>query len=154
METKYKKAWKSLLFSQNQKDLDLPVLSGSMDPLIQKGDIIRIRPCKASSLHIGHIAVFRSRNKIFAHRVLLKWAIGSTIWILEKGDRNIIPRWIQKQNILGKVIEVHKNSKTYSLDNPMNRKIQRTLSRKQLVLSIFKILLKPARFFKILIRSL
>jgi len=83
----------------------------SMFPLIMPNSRLIIIPNKP--LKTGDIAVYRSRRKLIAHRVIC----AKKNFILTGGDRNPLPEQIKKEFILGKVDKIiYKDGRTIDLN--------------------------------------
>jgi signal peptidase len=73
----------------------MSVLSGSMAPTINTGDLVvdnRLTSAQAASLHVGQIISFRSAansRQIFTHRIAAVEAVsGGSVGYITKGDAN------------------------------------------------------------------
>jgi len=67
------------------------VVSESMVPALNKGDIIFVVPCKIEDVDIGDIIAYRSKlqnGEVIAHRVVGKEEINGTVVLTTKGDAN------------------------------------------------------------------
>ncbi len=82
--------------------LIMPVLSGSMRPMIQVGSRIRIKACKARACRVGDVAVYIDDQRLVAHRVL--WFLGGRLFM--KGDANRHGHWVRASRVRGVVREV------------------------------------------------
>lgn len=84
----------------------LPVLSGSMRPVISLGSRILIEPCAGTDCRVGDVSVYLDGDRLVAHRIL--WFLGSRSkgWVFQKGDANHYGHWIRAVNIKGVVREV------------------------------------------------
>jgi len=85
------------------------VESGSMIPILEKGDLIFSIGVTPSSLKVGDIILFKSpqnSNVIIVHRIIKIYNDGDVILIQTKGDNNPVPDpWIiNGDQVLGKVI--------------------------------------------------
>ncbi|MBN2737431.1 MAG: hypothetical protein JXR70_10660 [Spirochaetales bacterium] len=149
----YTKAWKTLLMTKSREPVALPVLSGSMHPLIQTEDVLIIQPCKAGDLHLGDIAVFSVKNRIFAHRVVFIFLTKRWKLIMEKGIQNKFPGWLKPGQVLGRGLGVKRGKQNISFLGRENRQIQRAESCRELLKVIGECILIPARFILSLIRK-
>ena len=67
-----------------------PVLSGSMRPAFNPGDLLITKEVPATELHVGDVVVLRNGNdySLFSHRVVGINRTGSKIFITTRGDAN------------------------------------------------------------------
>ncbi|MFN6315645.1 MAG: signal peptidase I [Rhodoluna sp.] len=67
-----------------------PVLSSSMAPYVEPGDLLISMPALASTLSVGDIITLRDSdsNTVFAHRIVQLQDQGETIRLTTKGDAN------------------------------------------------------------------
>lgn len=82
--------------------LILPVLSGSMRPVIEVGARILIEPAAPGSCRVGDVGVYMEDDRLVAHRVL--WRLGGRAFL--KGDANNFGHWIDGRRLKGVVREV------------------------------------------------
>ena len=79
----------------------LTIVSGSMSPAIEKGDVIILKGMKneeARKIKKGDVLVYNHDNKIIVHRVIKKSNNGKTISFKTKGDyNNAKDSWTVKQ---------------------------------------------------------
>jgi signal peptidase len=84
------------------------VVSGSMRPTLQIGDLLLIRKCAASEIKVGDIIVFRPHNGdcLIVHRVIEKRDTSGQITFKTKGDANLSPdSWnVLESDVLGIVV--------------------------------------------------
>lgn len=64
------------------------VLSGSMEPTINTGDIAIIKKCKADEIKEGDIIAFRSGKSVITHRIVEINNSDSESKLVTKGDNN------------------------------------------------------------------
>ncbi|MBN2158532.1 MAG: hypothetical protein JW807_03980 [Spirochaetes bacterium] len=83
--------------------VELPVLSGSMSPLITPGSTIRIRSISAGELLVGDIIVFNEKNSLTTHRLLARIPPWGTAFLYQKGDANRFGSWIRGSRVVGVV---------------------------------------------------
>lgn len=83
----------------------LPVLSGSMAPVLMPGYKIRIQRSSCCECDLGDIIVFRLRRMFLAHRLLLNIRIFRNCWLFQKGDNNKFGHIIRGKQLIGVVSE-------------------------------------------------
>lgn len=84
--------------------VQLPVLSGSMLPLLRPDSLITIEGRRWQACRCGDVIVISSRQKLTAHRLLLKIGLGRRGFLYEKGDLNLFGRWIAAGKVVGRVV--------------------------------------------------
>ena len=102
------------LHHQKQK-LWLPVLSGSMLPLLRIGDRVLVESVSPENIKFGDIIVFKHLDKLVVHRVIKKYDDGSRSF-LQKGDNASIAEIVISENIIGRVTSVQRGTKVISLN--------------------------------------
>ncbi len=91
----------------------LPVLSGSMVPEIPVNSLAHIEKAEASHCRIGQVVVYRDKDRLVIHRVLLRLGWRSSILFYEKGDSNVLGGWIKGSQVRGTVVAVdHQNEES------------------------------------------
>gem|GEM_PF-2986373 len=67
-----------------------PVLSGSMRPVFNPGDVLITQEVSAAKLHVGDIVVLRNGvdYSLFSHRIISIQRTGSKLLIATRGDAN------------------------------------------------------------------
>jgi len=108
--------WKGLMFLTKSESPVVVVLSGSMEPAFQRGDILFLN----NSVHkvaVGDVVVFKIKDRDIpiVHRILKVHTKhdGETVELLTKGDNNRVDDrglyapgqlWLQREDILGKAV--------------------------------------------------
>lgn len=110
--------WKSLIVLSNSESPIVVVLSGSMEPGFQRGDILWLDNYQDTPIEVGEIIVFQVNEKEIpiVHRVLEKHEVifNSTeeAKYLTKGDNNQVndrglyspgQRWLSRSDIMGRI---------------------------------------------------
>ncbi|OJI87363.1 hypothetical protein ASPTUDRAFT_115533 [Aspergillus tubingensis CBS 134.48] len=82
--------WKGLSVLTNSPSPIVVVLSGSMEPAFQRGDLLFLRNTQPT-LNVGEIVVYQVKDKDIpiVHRVVRQFGEGSEAKLLTKGDNNI-----------------------------------------------------------------
>jgi len=91
----------------------LVVLSGSMEPYFNPGDMVLIEPVNASGVQIGDVVAFHptwakgkeASDTLYTHRVVGVIRNSTGLYFVTKGDNNKEddPRPVPAQNVVGKV---------------------------------------------------
>ncbi|QPG98827.1 Signal peptidase complex catalytic subunit [Epichloe festucae Fl1] len=108
--------WKGLSVASNSPSPIVVVLSGSMEPAFQRGDILFLwnRNLRQET-SVGEIVVYNVKGKDIpiVHRVVRKFGTGDKAKLLTKGDNNnsddtdLYARgqdYLQRQDIIGSVV--------------------------------------------------
>ncbi len=105
--------WSDLHHKKQQ--LWLPVLSGSMLPLLRIGDRVLVESVSPENIKFGDIIVFKDLDKLVVHRVIQKYNDGNKSF-LQKGDNARIAEIVMSENIIGRVTAVQRGTKVISLN--------------------------------------
>jgi hypothetical protein len=102
-----REAWVSVISGgiHSEAGVVLPVLSGSMGPLIVGGCSMRVVPVPPEGSATGDIVVFLDGHDLTAHRQLARMRIGRKSFIFQKGDMNPHGSWIPIDRVVGLVAE-------------------------------------------------
>lgn len=95
------------------------VASGSMRPLLQVNDSVLIEP--ASTVTVGEIAAFETSTGLVIHRIVHTAQSQEGRRLLQMGDGEIRPEWIETESIVGRVTTVYKGEQAFSLTTPLAR---------------------------------
>jgi len=107
--------WKGLMFITKSESPVVVVLSGSMEPAFQRGDILFLNN-QNNPIRVGEVVVFKIKDREIpiVHRVMKvhEWANG-TVELLTKGDNNRVDDrglyapgqlWLARDDILGRAV--------------------------------------------------
>jgi len=108
--------WKGLMFATRSESPVVVVLSGSMEPAFQRGDILFLNN-SPDPVGVGDVVVFKIKDRDIpiVHRILKKHenALTGEPELLTKGDNNRVDDrglyapgqlWLQREDILGKAV--------------------------------------------------
>lgn len=108
--------WKGLMFVTKSESPVVVVLSGSMEPAFQRGDILFLNNAN-HDVFVGDVVVFKIKDRDIpiVHRILKVHQDASTgeVELLTKGDNNRVDDrglyapgqlWLKREDILGKAI--------------------------------------------------
>lgn len=108
--------WKGLMFMTKSESPVVVVLSGSMEPAFQRGDILFLNNA-VQKVGVGDVVVFKIKDRDIpiVHRILKVHTKpdGETVELLTKGDNNRVDDrglyapgqlWLQREDILGKAV--------------------------------------------------
>ncbi len=107
----------SLLAGGLEGMVSLRVLSGSMSPAIETGDLVSIAPCSWKECRTGDIIVFKRGYTLVSHRLLLKIRFGGRAFLFQAGDAMSRGELIEPESIVGRCTEVRKKNASVSLEN-------------------------------------
>lgn len=87
-------------------DHSYTVLSGSMHPTLQPGDLVIVKAENPSNIKIGDIVTVKSKVGIFTHRIYDKKIENGIIMFRTKGDANEDPdpAYFDSSKLIGKVV--------------------------------------------------
>lgn len=97
------------------------VASGSMRPLLQIDDAVLIRPARADEIKIGDIAAFTTGEGLLIHRIVHRQQGGTNSRLLQMGDGEVRPGWIEGQTVIGKVVALRRAQTIVDLQHPLAR---------------------------------
>jgi len=87
----------------------LPMVTGSMAPLIPAGAFIEVVAAPADGrLTVGDVVVFRQGAKLVAHRLLFGCALPAPGWFLQRGDGVSRIGFVTVGDIVGLVVAVRR----------------------------------------------
>ena len=105
--------WKGLMFVTKSESPVVVVLSGSMEPAFQRGDILFLTN-QDNPIRVGEIVVFKIKDRDIpiVHRVMkVHEKADGKVEVLTKGDNNRVDDrglyapgqlWLQREDILGR----------------------------------------------------
>ncbi|OGO32910.1 MAG: hypothetical protein A2Z29_01585 [Chloroflexi bacterium RBG_16_56_11] len=111
--------WAELLVKSGRQWL--PVLTGSMSPLIRPGDLVLVAIVDVDCISSGDIVAFWRGGDIVVHRVLQKRKSAGVTLFREKGDVTYFFRELSGVDIIGKIITVKKAGKTFRFTSSFGR---------------------------------
>ncbi len=100
-------SWQKLKYESPRygEFVTLPVLSGSMMPVLIPGREIKIKCVSWKDCQVGGIIVFKETKGLTAHRLLLRFKIFGRCFFFQKGDANNFGKWIRAERVAGIVVE-------------------------------------------------
>ena len=98
-----------LFFLRNKINI-LKIRGGSMYPILQENWSAEVSPSKDSDLRIGDIAVFDFKKELAVHRVIGRINANGKFYLLQKGDNETTPYFIEGDQVVGKVTRVFDNN--------------------------------------------
>jgi signal peptidase I len=103
--------------------LELPSFGNSMYPFIRQGNVCRFVPCEIDQIKKGDVLLFYSlTGQLIAHRLVSVKTKNKKLLFQLKGDTNLgFDQLIEEDRILGKLINIQKQSKTLNPEHGMAR---------------------------------
>ncbi|OGO22529.1 MAG: hypothetical protein A2144_02220 [Chloroflexi bacterium RBG_16_50_9] len=99
----------------------MPVLTGSMAPMIRPGDQVLVTFAREEDIRFGDILLFRRNGEFIVHRVLKKWRRPHGVYFLEQGDRRHAFGIVSASRAIGRVALVNRGYKICDLTSPLSR---------------------------------
>lgn len=95
----------------------IPVVGGSMFPLLRSGNTIIFEPMEVSKISIGDIIVYGRGRRIVAHRLVKGYQENGRVVLVTKGDSSSsLDPSIYAEDVLGKVVSVERKGCRIRLD--------------------------------------
>ncbi len=98
--------------------LSFRIVSNSMNPLIEIGDVVKVRRAEPSRVSIGDVVAFHDGPTVVIHRVIGKGWLRKQLIFRHRGDAGAVSGRIPAKNLIGKVSVVKKKDNEISLDAP------------------------------------
>jgi len=150
-------AWLKLKYGslQQGETVTLPVLSGSMLPLLVPGRDIKIQGVSYQDCAKGDIIVYKDNNRLSAHRLLLRLRFRGKDYIFQKGDAIDFGSWISAGQVVGIVVET-KNANGNVIDFQSEEEEQKAKScvRKHVAIDIQQRILFFPRLVKRILKKI
>ena len=99
----------------------LQILSGSMSPLIEKGDRILVGRTALSAIHVGDIITYQDQNVLVTHRVVRKETRKGTLFFIGRGDCYSGRSRVDSKAVIGKVRQIEKDGRRINLESTIWR---------------------------------
>jgi signal peptidase I len=114
--------WAELLSDKDA--LWATVVSGSMRPMIEKGDRVFVEKATSADIRFGDIIVFRKSDDLAVHRCIGRRNIEGRPHLLEKGDANQASTLVAPESLLGRVRCVSGRDRTVRVQTGRGRMAQ------------------------------
>ena len=108
------------------RSLSFRVVSGSMRPLIEVGDVVKVTRVEPSRIRMGDVVAFQERQEVVVHRIIGKKWSDQQLLFRHRGDAGAGSGTLPAQNLLGKAWIIEKGGREIVLDSPrqvMNNRI-------------------------------
>lgn len=92
------------------------ISSGSMSPMINVGDIVKVRKIEPSAVCAGDVVAFQTGQRVIVHRVIArKWSVNGLIF-RHGGDSSVSSGVFKADMLIGKVVSINKAGRDIPLD--------------------------------------
>ncbi len=108
--------------------LRLTVISDSMRPLLQAGDVAVVQPGDPKALRPGDVIVVQRSGEWITHRLVVVDKLG---WHTQGDNTRYLDAAVSADQIVGRVIAIERGSQTIDLQQPHWRAIDRQINRVQ-----------------------
>jgi signal peptidase I len=106
---------------QKSGSLNIKIVSGSMSPLIEAGDVVRVSRFEPSEIRIGDIVAFRDGQRVIVHRIVEKIESNRQFSFRQRSDAGGTAEVIAPGSLIGRVVTVVKEGREISLDTARSR---------------------------------
>jgi len=96
--------------------LNFKILSASMKPTIEVGDVVKVSRVEPSRVRVGDILAFQVGQNVVVHRVIDKRWSDQQLSFRHRGDAGGISGKIAAEHLIGKVLAVKREGREISLD--------------------------------------
>lgn len=96
--------------------LTFKVISGSMEPMLQVGDRVKVSRVEESRLHTGDIIAFRKGEGVIGHRIISRDKQNGRVYFNVRGDVGSVRDKIAAKDIIGKIYAIEKDDGEVVLD--------------------------------------
>jgi len=98
------------------------VVSGSMNPTLHIGDVVRIEPTMANAVRVGEIAAFETPKGLIIHRIVQRESIGTNARFLEMGEVDLRASWVETPAVVGRAVAVCHSTHQIDLQHPIAKR--------------------------------
>jgi len=99
------------------KSLSFRIASGSMSPMIEVGDTVKVSRAEPNRIHIGDILAFQDGQNVVVHRFIGKSWSNRQLVFHHRGDAGAFSGKIPAQNLIGRVTAIEKEGRKICLDS-------------------------------------
>jgi signal peptidase I len=97
--------------------LGFKIVSGSMSPIIEAGNVVNVTSTDPSGVCVGDIVALVDGQKVIVHRVIGKTRSNQMLYFRHRGDSGTLSGEIPAQNLVGKVTLIKKKGHEIRLDS-------------------------------------
>ena len=102
---------------QNGGALSFQVVSGSMSPIIEVGNVVKVSRVEPSEIQFGDIVAFQDGQNVVVHRVIGKSGSGRQLSFRQMGDTGSSSGKFPAQGLIGKVTAIQKQGREIQLSS-------------------------------------
>ncbi len=97
--------------------LSFKIVSNSMSPMIEAGDVVRVSRAVPSEVQIGDVIAFQDGQNVMVHRVIgISWA-NQQLYFRHRGDVGASSAIIPAEDLIGRVTVIEKEGREIRLDS-------------------------------------
>lgn len=101
-----------------ERNLSFRVISGSMRPLIEVGDVVKFTRVEPSRVRIGDVVAFQEGQVVVVHRIIGKKWSNQQLLFHHRGDAGAGSGTVPARNLMGKAYVIEKGEREIFLDTP------------------------------------
>ena len=98
-------------------NLCFKIISGSMSPLLEEGNVVRVRRAEATRIRVGDIIAFKEGSKVVVHRVIGRFSTSGQLILRHRGDAGESSGEVLAENLIGKIFVIEKDERKIFLDS-------------------------------------
>lgn len=118
------------------KNLSFKIISGSMSPMLEVGDVVRVKRAEPTRVRVGDVVAFKEGQSVVVHRVIGRISANGQLTFRHMGDAGLFSGTIVAQNLIGKVFVIEKEGRKISLDSRRHILSNRILGWRLLLVDI------------------
>ena len=99
------------------RNLSFKIVSSSMSPIIEVGDVVKVGRVEPSRIRIGDVVAFRDGQSVMVHRIIGKSLSNAQLTFRHMGDAGASSGKIAAQNLIGRVAVIEKEGREIRLDS-------------------------------------
>jgi hypothetical protein len=103
---------------ENGRTVSFKIVSGSMSPVIQVGDIVQVSRVDPSKIGVGDIVAFRQDAKVMVHRVSAISRSNGGLRFRQGGDAGSTSLEIAARSLIGRIGVIKREGRDIRLDSP------------------------------------
>lgn len=134
-----------IFFLKSKKNI-LMIRGRSMYPALQEGWSAEVSPIKEEDLKIGDIIIFNKQEELAVHRIVGKINRDGKTYLLQKGDNDPKPSFIEKNKVIGRVSRVFNSTHQEIPPKLWARPDKNEIFRFNLLIRLYLILYRIKKF--------
>jgi signal peptidase I len=109
------------------RSLSFRIVSDSMSPIIEVGNVVRVSHVEPSDVRFGDIVAFRDNRNVVVHRVIGRYCSDKQPGFYHGGDFTSVSGQAHFDDIIGRVTAIQKGRREIRLDTPGQIMINRVM---------------------------